>query len=97
MLTLANDIYPLASYGLAAEQYARQETIQITQLVRDTEAKIQSLTESGNAATEKMNAARSENEKLAEETTKLKEELAALPEAVEPATDKPAEEEARRT
>lgn len=84
MLTLANDIYPLGSYGLAAEQYARQETIQVTQLVRDTAAKIQSLTESGTAATEKMNSARTENEKLAEEATKLKEELAAIPEAPAP-------------
>jgi chromosome segregation ATPase len=108
MLTLAHDIYPLASYGPAAEQYARQEAIQIAQLVRDTQAQIQSLTAANTAATEKMTAAQAENEKLTAEATKLKEELAALPEAKAPAAepetkpeadkpeaDKPAEPEAK--
>lgn len=92
MLTLANDVYPLASYGPAAEQYARQETIQVAQLIRDTESKIASLTASGNAASEKMNVARTENEKLSEEATALKAELAALLEASAAEPAKPAEQ-----
>ena len=81
MLTLAHDIYPLGSYGPAAEQYARQESVHVEQLVRDNTEKIQSLTTSGNAASEKLTAAQAENDKLTEEATRLKAELAALPEA----------------
>ncbi len=96
MLTLAHDIYPLGSYGPAAEQYARQETIQIAQLVRDTEEKISGLDKSGEAASQKLAAVQAENDKLMAEAAKLKEELAALPEAkaapaATPSTEKPAE------
>ena len=93
MLTLAHDIYPLGSYGPAAEQYARQESVRVAQLVRDNTEKIQGLTTSGNAASEKLNSAQTENEKLSAEAAQLKTELAALPEATAPAVEsaKPAE------
>ena len=87
MLTLAHDIYPLGSYGPAAEQYARQESVRVEQLVRDNTEKIQSLTTSGNAASEKLTAAQTENDKLTDEATKLKAELAALPEAAAAAAE----------
>ncbi len=79
MITLANDIYPLASYGPAAEQYARQEAIQVTQLLRDVNEKITALTSSGAAASEKMNAAQTANDELAAEAAKLKTELESIP------------------
>ena len=92
MLTLANDIYPLASYGPAADQYARHESIHVTQLLRDTEEKLKELTSTGATATDKMNSAQSENEKLAAEATKLKEEMDSLPEAKPtPEPEKPEE------
>ncbi len=89
MISLAYDIYPLASYEKAAEQYARQESVQLTQLIRDTQQSIAALTAKGTEATSELNSTQAKQEKLTAESTKLKEELAALPEATTEKTPAP--------
>ena len=79
MLTLAHDIYPLNSTAQAAEHFARQEKIQLAQLVRDLEQSMSTVTVAGSQANEKLTAAQAKAEQLAAETAKLNEELVKLP------------------
>lgn len=80
MLTLAHDIYPLNSYAEPASQFSRQEAVQLTQLIRDTELALQSIDDQSAAIAEKLTAAQAESDKLSTEATELNEELAKLPE-----------------
>ncbi|MGN6546325.1 MAG: cytochrome c oxidase subunit 3 [Aureliella sp.] len=97
MLALAQDIYPLRSYAEAAEQYDRQEDVQLAQTIRDTEAGLAKLTETNTALTEKLTATQAASDKLTAEATELNEELAKLPEppAEEPKSDESKSDEGK--
>lgn len=98
MLTLAHDIYPLRSYAQAAEQYDRQESVQLAQIIRDTQQSLAQLTESSAGITEKLTDAQAASEQLTAEAAALNEELAKLPEppAQEATTEEPSEEAAEK-
>ncbi len=78
MIALANDIYPLNSYGEVANLYGRQEEVQLTQALRDTDAAIAAATSAGTTAEETRTASAARIEKLTAEAKSLNEELTAV-------------------
>ncbi|MGN6136270.1 MAG: cytochrome c oxidase subunit 3 [Aureliella sp.] len=92
MLSLAHDVYPLNSTAEAAAHYQRQESVQLTQWIRDTEQALSETTAQGTAASEKLTQAQATSEKLTAEAAQLNEELSKLPPEEKPSEEKPAEE-----
>lgn len=78
MLTLAQDIYPLNSYAEPVTQFRRQEAVQLSQMVRDTEQELAASTSKASAIGEQLTAEQEESDKLTAEATQLNEELAKL-------------------
>lgn len=91
MLAFAHDIYPLNSTEQVAEHYYRQEKVQLTQLIRDTQQALADVGAKGAAATERMTQVQAKSEKLAAEAATLNEELSKLPEE-KPAAEKATEQ-----
>ncbi len=92
MITLAYDVYPIELYADLAEQYQRQESVQLEQYLRDQNSIVEAQAGIQKQAASELEAIQKELTPFTDEQSKLMEQLNALPQVEAEKSEKTAAE-----